>query len=96
MIKDLELKKLSKLISKTDLDILKLLKRRNELAKQVAQYKIANNLEFVRLNVEKERITQARKWAEANGIDPNFAEQIIYSVINESCKQQLIELEKSL
>lgn len=96
MTKDFNLKKLGKLISKTDLDILKLLKRRNELAKQMARYKVANNIDFVRLNVENERIAAARKWAKENGIDPNFAEQIIYSAINESCKQQLVELQKHL
>jgi chorismate mutase len=96
MAKDLKLKNFGERIEQIDLALMALLKKRSALTKQVALYKIRNGQKFVRLNVEKQRINAVRKWAKTNGIDPNFAQQILYSVINESCKQQLVELEKSL
>ncbi len=96
MNKDSELEKIGKRIGKIDLALMALLKRRSALTKRVAEYKIRSGQKFVRLNVEKQRIDAVRKWAKEHGMDPNFAQQILYSVINESCKQQLVELQKNL
>ena len=96
MKKSLDLKKLGERIAKTDLALMAVLARRSKLTKQVAQYKIKNGQKFVRLNIEKQRLDAVRKWAKAHGMDPNFAQQILYSVINESCKQQLVEVQKKV
>jgi len=96
MAKDLKLKKFGKRIDKIDLALMALLKRRSALTKRVAEYKIRSGQKFVRLNIEKQRINAVRHWAKANGMDPNFAQQILYAIINESCKQQLVELQKNL
>jgi chorismate mutase len=95
MKKELNLKKLGERIAKIDLELMKTLKRRAELTRQVALYKIKTKQNsIIRLNIENQRIKAVRAWAKKNGMDPNFAAQILYSIINESCKQQLSELQK--
>ena len=95
MTKDSGLNKLGERIGKIDLELMALLKRRSDLTKMVALYKIKSGRKFVRLNIEKQRLDAVRKWAKTHGMDPNFAQQILYSIINESCKQQLNELQKN-
>jgi chorismate mutase len=95
MKKELDLKKLGARIAKIDLELMATLKRRAELTRQVALYKIKTKQNpIIRLNVENQRIKAVKAWAKKNGMDPNFAAQVLYCVINESCKQQLAELQK--
>jgi len=86
---------LGKRISAIDIAIMKLMEQRIRLVRKVAKFKINNGQKIVRLKIEKQRIDAVRKWAKTNGMDPNFAQQVLYAIINESCKQQLVELEKS-
>jgi chorismate mutase len=89
------LKELGGRIAKIDLELMKILKRRAELTRLVALYKIKTKQKpIIRLNIENQRIKAVKDWAKKNNIDPNFAAQILYCVINESCKQQLSELQK--
>jgi chorismate mutase len=95
MKEKLDLKKLGKRIGKIDLELMAKLKRRAKLTRQVALYKIKTKQNpIIRLNIENQRIKAVREWAKKNGMDPNFAAQVLYCVINESCKQQLSELQK--
>jgi len=60
MSKQLDLNEIGKRISKVDLALMTLLKKRSELTKLVALYKIKSGQKFVRLNIEKQRINAAR------------------------------------
>jgi len=91
----LDLKELGGRLARVDLMLMMLLKRRIELAHLVARFKMKMGQKFIRLKVENQRIAVVRKWARENGVNPNFAEQVLYAAINESCKQQLIDLQKT-
>lgn len=95
MKKQLSLKELGDRLGDIDFSLITLLARRNELVREIARFKMADGQKIIRLNIENERIKAAKKLAKENGLDPNYAAQIMYSLINESCKQQLSELEKT-
>ena len=90
-----DLDALGRQISKIDISVMALLEKRFRLVRQVAQCKIKNEQKLIRLDVEKQRLDAVMAWAKTHDMDPNFAAQILYSIINESCKQQLAELQKS-
>ena len=92
---DLNLKELGVRLAKVDILLMSLLKRRMELASQVATFKIKKGLPFIRLKIENQRLAEVRKWARKHKMNPHFADAILYSVIGESCKQQLIQLQKT-
>ncbi len=93
MEKLLDLEELGGRLQRVDLMIMMLLKRRIDLAHLVARYKIKNGQKFIRLEIENERLNEVGDWAKKNGLDPNFARQMLYAAISESCKQQLVDLE---
>ncbi|MBI2475800.1 MAG: methyltransferase domain-containing protein [Candidatus Taylorbacteria bacterium] len=64
--------------------------RRVQLAREVAKVKMVAKLPLYRGDKEKERLEEVGKWADTEGIDPLFARSLLYSVIGESCKQQMI------
>lgn len=91
----LDLKKVGARLRKTDrflLDIFKVRLAQGGLSDYVAENKRAQSPDGVfptlRLDVEAERIQLMRRWAEENGINPDFAHSIMYQVISESCRRQ--------
>ncbi len=68
--------------------------RRMELAEQVEKYKRQKGERIFRADVEDRRIEVIKKWALAHGLNAHFAESILYSLINESCKLQMIQLQE--
>lgn len=92
---DLDLKELGARLAKVDILLMSLLQRRMELAFQVGTYKMKKGLPFIRLKVEKERLAKIRQWARKHKMNPHFVNSILYLVIGESCKQQLIQLQST-
>ena len=92
---DLDLKELGARLAKVDILLMELLKRRMELAFQVGTYKMKNGKKFIRINVENQRLAKVRTWARKNKMNPHFVNAVLYSVIGESCKQQLVQLQNT-
>lgn len=86
---------LGKRLYGVDMLIVALLKRRMDLALQVGEYKIEKGQKIVRASVESKRLAQVRAEARRLKISPHFAASILYQAIDESCKQQLIQLQKA-
>lgn len=91
-----DLKHLGARLKALDVLMLMLARRRIDIARLVEQYKHDNNQPIVRSDIERKRIDEARAWAGTHGLDPDFAAAVEYLFINESCKQQLIQLEGRL
>jgi len=84
----------------TDLHLVGILAKRLKLAHQVgfAKYRQASpekplGANIYRKDIEQKRLDEVRAEAERLGIDPNFAVALVSSIINESCKQQMIQRE---
>lgn len=92
---NLDLKELGKRLYGVDMLIVALLKRRMDLALQVGEYKIEKGQKIFRANVESKRLAQVRAEARKCKLSPHFAASILYQAINESCKQQLIQLQNA-
>lgn len=91
----LNLKELSVRLAKVDTMLMSLLKRRMDLALQVGEFKIANRQKIFRAKIENKRLVQVRTWARKNKMNPHFVEAILYMIIGESCKQQMIQLQSA-
>jgi SAM-dependent methyltransferase/chorismate mutase len=96
MEKLLDLTKLGSRLAAVDTMLMQLVLRRMELAEQVGRYKRQNGGVIFRAQTEDGRIEAARKWALAHGLNVHFAESIMYSLINESCKLQMIQLQEKV
>ncbi len=104
---DLDLPELGARIEKIDLLLMALIQRRMELSTLVGKRKLRDReqkpekggrkkrVPFVRLSVEKKRVAGVRAWARKHKMNPHFAEAILYAIISESCKQQLIQLQNA-
>lgn len=92
---DLDLEELGSRLARVDILLMTLLKRRLELALQVGTYKMKRGLPSIRLKVENQRLAKIRAWARKNKMNPHFAEAMLYGIISESCKQQLIQLQRT-
>ncbi|MEI6479929.1 MAG: chorismate mutase [bacterium] len=77
-------------IASVDRHFVHLLARRVRLAKEVAMIKIEDGSPLYRSQKEKERLDQVSKWAEEEGVNPEFARSLLYPVIGESCKNQMV------
>lgn len=89
----LNLKELGDRLYKIDMLTVALLKRRMDLALQVGDFKVKNGGKIFRSKIEAKRLAQVRAEARKLKLNPHFAESILYQVINESCKQQMIQLQ---
>ena len=87
------LKELGKRLKSVDMLVVALLKRRMDLALQVGESKLLDGQKIFRESVESERLEQVRKEAVRVGLSPHFAASMLYQAINESCKQQMIQLQ---
>ncbi|KKT30959.1 MAG: hypothetical protein UW27_C0001G0054 [Parcubacteria group bacterium GW2011_GWA1_44_13] len=92
---NLDLEELGKRLYGVDMLIVALLKRRMDLALQVGEYKIEKGQKIFRASVESKRLAQVRAEARRCKLSPHFAASILYQAINESCKQQLIQLQNA-
>jgi chorismate mutase len=86
-----ELENLREEIKKTDLEILGLMKRRLDLAKEVGLQKIMDGKDVIDPSVEEAVIGRYRTFAEENGMDPDRTEEMCKILIEES-----VILQKSL
>jgi len=84
----------------TDLHFVGILAKRLKLAGQVgyAKHRLATpeqplGANIYRKDIEQKRLDEVRAEAIRLGIDPNFAVALVSSIINESCKQQMIQRE---
>ncbi len=92
---NLDLKELGKRLYGVDMLIVALLKRRMDLALQVGEYKIEKGQKIFRASVESKRLAQVRAEARRCKLSPHFAASILYQAIDESCKQQMIQLQNA-
>ena len=92
---NLDLKELGKRLYGVDMLIVALLKRRMDLALQVGEYKIEKGQKIFRASVESKRLAQVRAEARKCKLSPHFAASILYQAIDESCKQQMIQLQNA-
>ncbi len=93
MIRSLNLKELAPRIEAVDALIMTLVAHRMGLSLNVGAYKKATGEPIFRPEPEEVRIQKIRDQAKALGMNPHFAEALLYNVIGESCKQQMILLQ---
>jgi len=94
MEKLLNLEDLGSRLATVDTMIMQLVMRRMELAEQVGKYKRRKGERIFRADIEDRRIDAIRKWASTHGLNQHFAESILYALINESCKLQMVQLQE--
>jgi len=85
---------LGKKIAKVDHLIVGALRKRIELSLKVGAYKQEHDKPIYRGDIEDERVRDIQVWAKENGLNPHFVHSILYLVIDESCKNQMIQLQK--
>jgi SAM-dependent methyltransferase/chorismate mutase len=88
------IKKLGQRILMVDRLLVHLIARRNHLAAEVAMIKIEDNQPSYNKEREAKRLSDVANWAEEEGVDPFFAQSMLYSLIGESCKTQLKVVDK--
>jgi len=79
-----------KRLKAVDRHLVHLLARRVFLAKEVAMIKVEDKTPLYRKEVEEDRLNLVSEWANEEGINPEFARSLLYSIIGESCKQQMM------
>lgn len=82
-------------IAVLDRHLIEVLTARMQAAQVVEHIKavLGNQQPIFRADVEDRRIEEIRQYAIARGINPHFAETVLYTIINESCKIQMIQRE---
>lgn len=95
MLAYMNLDDLGKMLKKTDKQLVELLATRMEIARRVEECKRRTHDNIVRLPKEDERLRQVAEWAEKLGVSPYFAQSVLYNIIGESCKAQLIQLQEA-
>ncbi len=92
-IRSLNLEQLGSRIEAIDEFLLMLVAHRMSLSLNVGAYKRATNQPIFRGDREDERLEKVRELAEKFGLSPHFADSMLYNIIGESCKQQMIQLQ---
>ncbi len=87
----LNLQELGERLRYVDQGLIALLSRRMSLALQIEEFKHAKGLPIFRPDIELKRLHQAEEWAKGYGINAEFARSIMYMIINEACKTQMIQ-----
>lgn len=90
----LSLEELGKRLKSIDVMMMTLAKRRMELAEQVGLIKRRDGQKIFRADVEDKRIEEIKVWARKHNLNQNFAASMLYLLIDESCKQQMIQLQE--
>ena len=94
MLRSLSVDQLGKRSGMTDRLLLRLLAHRMGLAVSVGARKRADDQEIYRRDTENQRIDALRIEGRKLGLNESFVEAIVYFIIGESCKQQMIRLQK--
>ena len=94
MLRSLAVDQLGLRIGMTDRLLLRLLAHRMGLAVSVGARKRADKQEIYRRDTENKRIDALRIEGRKLGLNESFVEAVIYLVIGEACKQQMIRLQK--
>lgn len=89
----LNLEELGKRLRQVDRGLVALMGERMSLALQVEEYKRGRRQPIFRPEIEKYRLDEVCEWAYRYGLNPEFARSIFYSIIGESCKMQMIQLQ---
>ncbi len=76
--------------------IFRLIRTRMSIAADVAAFKRRTGESIFRSSVEDARIERVRKLAEDIGLNPHFAASMLYLLIDESCKQQMIQIQSEV
>lgn len=92
--RQLDLKKLGPRFRVEDAMILALVKHRMGISLQVGSRKLQTGESIINLGRENDRINAARRWGKKNGLNPHFATELLYSIIDESCKLQTVQLQE--
>lgn len=92
----LNLEELGGRLATVDTMIMQLILRRMELAEQVGKFKRQKGERIFRADIEDRRIDAIKKWAVTHGLNQHLAESILYALINESCKLQMIRLQEEV
>ena len=90
----LDLKTLGDQLKLVDQGIMDLVLKRVQLARQVGLFKYLKGDDISRPSIEDTRIAGIRQYAESVGLNPNFASSLLYSLIDECCKVQMIQLQR--
>lgn len=88
------LKTLGLEIESVDRAIMDLVQKRILLARQVGFSKYIHGEEIARLSVEDSRIVGIRQYADTIGLNPHLAASLLYVLIAESCKEQMIQMQR--
>ena len=94
MLRSLSLDQLGRRIGGIDRMILRLIAHRMGLAVSVGARKRADDQEIYRKDTEDKRIDGYRVEGRKHGLNESFVESIMYAIIGESCKQQMIRLQR--
>ncbi|MEK7576068.1 MAG: methyltransferase domain-containing protein [Patescibacteria group bacterium] len=86
-----EKKQIGKLIETGDEQLFDWIRRRMTLALRIEEVKRELGEEIVRVTVESKRLDAAAQVAERCGLNPHFAQALLYLIIGESCKMQLMQ-----
>lgn len=90
----LDLEQLGARLKSVDIMLMALVKRRMDLALQVGLYKRREGQKIFRAEVEDKRIAEVKGWAAQHDLNPSFAATLLYLLIGESCKLQMIQLQE--
>lgn len=95
MIRSLTLDELGWRINEVDKLIYTLVAHRMSLSNSVGAFKRVSDIPIYNAEREVARITECRNHAIRLGVSPDLMQGLLYSIIGESCKQQMIELQSS-
>lgn len=90
----LGLEELGERLATVDTMLMALVKRRMELAQQVGLTKRRKREDIFNAAREEGRIAKVKNWAVEHDLNPNFTAALLYLIIGESCKLQMIQLQK--
>ena len=79
-----DLEDLRKQISKLDIEILNLLKKRLEISTNVGKCKKKQGLDIQNNAIESQIIMRNRLWASSNKVNANFIEKLTRLILSES------------
>ncbi len=83
------LKKIGEKLGSVDRALVHLLACRLRLSQEVFMVKEEEGMPIYRRDKEVERLNDVSSWAQAEGIDPEFARATLHQIIGESCKVQM-------
>ena len=88
-----DLERLGTDLARVDQLIVDLVQRRMDLARLVGFEKMRTQQPLFRAEIEDRRLDQIAEYATSIGVNKHVARTILYTLINESCKQQTILLQ---